>query len=63
VGGAEGGFHDGFGGAGEGDDSAVVVGIAGAVEDQRAFHLGNCVLESRYFQKVAAFGKIGDAFE
>src|ERR1039457_2313465 len=66
---AKGRFDYGRGGPGEGDDTAVVVGVHLAVEDGDAAHGagrfgGGVLLGSRVdFGGVAAFGEVGDALD
>ncbi len=63
TGGNEGRLGDGVGTSGKGDDAAVVIPIAGAVENQDAgdaAHGGSDAVDAR---NVAAFREVRDAFD
>ena len=57
------GFGNGFRLAGKRDHGAIVVGIAGAVEDPRACDAAHGVHERVNLCQVAPFGKIWHTFD
>jgi hypothetical protein len=60
---ANGGFGDGWRRAREGDHTTVVIGVRFPAENQDLRNARDGVDDRFDFQLVAAFGKIGDAFD
>ncbi len=56
-------FEDYFFGAGEGDDTAIVIGVAGAVEQQDARHGGDDGDDGIHNGGVLTLGKVWDTFD
>ncbi len=60
---AEGGLGDGVRLAGDGDDAAVMVGVAFAVEEIHARDFAHGGDDGVNFGQIAAFGKIWNRFD
>ena len=56
-------FGNGFGFAGDGDDAAVVVGVAFAIEQIHAGHFAHGRDDGVNFGRVAPFGEIRNTFD
>ena len=56
-------FQDGRSRTGERDNAAIMIGVAGAIENDHTRHGGNSRFQGGYTGLVAAFGKIGYAFD
>lgn len=62
-GGAHRGFEHGLAFPREGDDGAVVIGIAGAMENKRAVHAGDGCYERVYCFQIVPFGEVRNALD
>jgi hypothetical protein len=56
-------FQDGRSRTGERDNAAIMIGVAGAIEYDHTGHCGNGRFQGGHAGKVAAFRKIGYAFD